>query len=702
MTTDQTRDGGERTTLQFRTPSPDDKVPKSVSNLRPTDTPLEPTATLSKPEFGLGMIWQSHDQVDLKRIRQSGQIHLTRRSQSRVSFTAFPQVAGCLAERRDQMIIFGLFNVKERQWLLAIMGLAIIAALIETLGVASAIPFLAALGDPSQIQTNPYLNAGYKFFGSTSAEKYLFFLGILSFLSVSFSSIFRIFSSYVMNNFIELRRHSISERLLHIYLNEKYEFFIENSTSNLSKQMLSEVDQIIQGGVRPFIQLIAYSFVAIILMLFLIFFNSKIAISVGLVIGGSYFLVFICVKRLLARIGNARLASNQKRFHAAAEAFGAIKDIKLLGSEQHHLLQFQGPSRQNAAYQALNTTLTQLPKFFIEAIGFGTIIVLALVLLKQSENISNNPFGEILPILGVYAFAGLRLLPAAQNIYTGIANLKFSAAAIADLCEVLQKDPEMNQKRVAAPLPIKLQQSLQLRGVSYSYPQSHNLALNEISFRMEAGTKFGIVGTTGGGKTTLVDIILGLLAPTGGEISVDGVRITSENSAAWQAGIGYVRQDIFLADTSVAANIAFGVAPEAIDMAQVEQCARIANIHDFIVEHMPQGYDTSVGERGIRLSGGQRQRLGIARALYRSPGLIVLDEATSALDNKTEMEIMGAIYGLGSQMTAILIAHRLSTIRKCDHIIMLERGTIVAQGTYDDLLEKSESFRQLATSSVPA
>ncbi len=244
--------------------------------------------------------------------------------------------------------------------------------------------------------------------------------------------------------------------------------------------------------------------------------------------------------------------------------------------------------------------------------------------------------------------------------------------------------------------PSRCSRDLELRHIDYSYATAERTALKDVNLKIPARSTIGIVGGTGAGKTTLIDLILGLLSPQEGEILVDGAPITSANLRAWQRSLGYVPQSIYLTDESVAQNIAFGVPREKIDRAAVERAARIAALHDFVLEELPKGYDTIVGERGVRLSGGQRQRIGIARALYTDPSLLIMDEATSALDNITERAVMEAVDNIRHDRTIILIAHRLSTVRGCDTIFLLERGGVAASGTYDELVKGSETFRKMA------
>jgi ABC-type multidrug transport system fused ATPase/permease subunit len=279
--------------------------------------------------------------------------------------------------------------------------------------------------------------------------------------------------------------------------------------------------------------------------------------------------------------------------------------------------------------------------------------------------------------------------------YTHLTQLRFAGPALDSLHrDLVSLAPQPVQAPAAAPLP--LARAITLEGITYAYPKAPRAAVQGLALEIPAFTTVGLVGATGSGKTTTVDIILGLLEPQAGQLRVDGAPITAENRRAWQRSLGYVPQQIFLADDTVAANIAFGIPKNQIDREAVERAARIANLHDFVTLEMPQGYSTVVGERGIRLSGGQRQRIGIARALYHRPQVLILDEATSALDNLTEQAVMEAVHALGHEITIILIAHRLSTVRDCDHIYLLEKGQLTAQGTYDELVAGNKRFRRMA------
>jgi len=330
-----------------------------------------------------------------------------------------------------------------------------------------------------------------------------------------------------------------------------------------------------------------------------------------------------------------------------------------------------------------------MPRFALEAIIFGGMILVALYLMSQSGMVANA-----LPILALYAFAGYRLMPALQQIYNNIIRIRFTIPALDSVYNDLKSLKPYSPSQIQDALP--LNHNITLKNISYNYPRASRTALSNINFSIQARSTVGLVGATGSGKTTTVDIILGLLEPQKGTLEVDGKVIDKHNIKAWQHSIGYVPQQIFLSDDTVAANIAFGIDTKDINHEAVEYASKIANLHEFVVNELPSKYQTTIGERGVRISGGQRQRIGIARALYHKPQILILDEATSALDNLTERTVLEAVHKLRKNITIIMIAHRLSTVKNCDNILLLEKGEVKEQGKFDRLIQIDAQFRATA------
>jgi len=592
-----------------------------------------------------------------------------------------------------------ILTTNERKRGLLVLVLVMGMAILDTAGVASLMPFLALLGNPQMIETNSFVNYLYSTaqdLGVQNPDEFFILLGIGTFLLIITSTIYRTYTHYVMNHFIEMIRHSLGVRLLETYLRQPYAFFLNRHSAELSKTILSEVDHFIANVLHPVYSMIAYTLVLIAITALLVLVNPLLAFLSAGVLGTLYIILFFGLKLKLTNMGNVLVSSNKERFKTAGEALGSVKEIKLLGREHTYLNRFSTPSKQFAYTHAMHNTLNQVPKYLIEALAFGGVIAIIVFLMLTSGGLSNNSLGHILPIVGLYAFAAYRIQPALQFIFSGFASLRYGKAAVDNLYADLYSDNDLEQLTQTEPIQIKANDSITMQHLSYVYPNSERPSLSDLNLQIPIGSAIGLIGSTGAGKTTLVDIFLGLLRPTSGEILIDGERLTDIQVRAWQGLLGYVPQDIFLADTSVTENIALGVPHRQIDQKQVIASAKMAQVHDFIMEELPDQYDSMVGERGVRLSGGQRQRIGIARALYHNPEIIVFDEATSALDTVTEQAVMGSIDNLLHKKTIIIIAHRLSTVRKCDQIVLLEKGIIKAKGSYSKLFKTSEQFRLMA------
>jgi ATP-binding cassette, subfamily B, bacterial PglK len=592
-----------------------------------------------------------------------------------------------------------LLSPRERRRGALVLILVLMMAAVETAGVASVMPFLAVLANPALVETNPTLLWIYEFLDFQSVDAFLMALGFAAFGMVMLSAGVRILTHFVMHRFVEMRRYSIGQRLLETYLRQPYSFFLNRHSSEMIKNILSEVDQVVMNVYRPMMFIVAYSLVLLALVALLVSVDPVMATVVALVVSGLYAIFFLTIRGTLGQLGKEVVEANEQRFRSAGEALAGIKSIKLLGREHAYLSRFRTPSMLVARHVAKFQTLAQVPRFLVEAVAFGGIIALTIFLLAKAGGAVGGGFAGVVPILGLYAFAGSRILPAAQQIFGSVASLRYGQAAVKVVSSDFQYRAKLAQIHEFPPQRLAPQKSIVLDRISYSYPNTEQPALKDISLSIPTGTAVGFVGTTGSGKTTLVDVLLGLLRPQEGTISLDDEPLTEDNLRAWQQALGYVPQEIFLVDSTIAQNIALGFPPNQIDQTKVEQCAKLAQIHDFIMSELPLQYSTFVGDRGVRLSGGQRQRLGIARALYHDPDVLVFDEATSALDNVTEHAVMAAIEELSKQKTILLIAHRLSTVRACNQIVVLEKGRIAGVGSYEQLLATNPSFQNLASTS---
>ena len=585
-----------------------------------------------------------------------------------------------------------LLNSNERKRAGFLLVMIIIMALLDMIGVASILPFMAVLTNPGLIETNLILESMFQIsnmFGVENSQQFLFALGFLVFVTLVTSLIFKALTTYVQVSFILMREYSIGKRLVEGYLHQPYSWFLSRNSADLGKTILSEVQHVIGNGMNPLMELISKGMVAISLITLLIITHPKLALIIGFSLSVAYIIIFSFLRTYLNRIGKESLKNNQLRFTAVSEAFNAAKEVKVGGLEQTYIERFSNSAKIFARIHASSQVIRQLPRFILEAIAFGGILLITLYVMAQK-----GTFNNALPIISLYVFAGYRLLPALQQIYGSFTQLTFVGPSLDKLYDDLNNLKLFNPNQDQGILP--LNKTITLKNIYYNYPNTARTALKDINLSISAKSTVGLVGTTGSGKTTTVDVILGLLEAQKGTLEVDGKVITKQNSRAWQRSIGYVPQHIYMADDSIMANIAFGVEPKDINQVAVEKASKIANLHEFIIDELPKQYQTIIGERGVRLSGGQRQRIGIARALYLDPQVLILDEATSALDNQTEKAVMDAVNNLSKEITIIFIAHRLSTVKKCDKIYLLEKGQLKNEGTFEELIKVSENFRMNA------
>jgi ABC-type multidrug transport system fused ATPase/permease subunit len=548
---------------------------------------------------------------------------------------------------------------------------------------------MAILTNPVLIETNIYLKVLYQYsgiFGVENNNDFIFFVGIIMFTILMTSLSVKALAVYLQVNFVQKSQFNLSKRLVKTYLYHSYDWFLNNNSADLGKTILSEVAQIIGNSLNPLIELVTKGLITILILFLLIIVDPILALVVGTSLGVSYGIIFYFVNNFIKSIGKERLKNNELRFLTISEAFGAIKEIKVGGLEKRYIDRFSIPAKNFAQNQASAALVSQLPRYFMEAIVFGGIMLMIFFFMSQSRS-----FNEVIPIISLYVFAGYRLMPALQQIYASASQIIFTNPSVEAIFDDIKNHrlTELNQSKNL----LVINNSIVLKNIYYSYPNASKVALKNINLNIFAKTIVGITGPTGSGKTTIVDIMLGLLEPQKGSLEIDDKVINNINVRAWQSNIGYVPQNIYLIDDTISANIALGKDTSDINHAAVEKAAKIANLHDFIINDCPNKYSTTVGERGIRLSGGQRQRIGIARALYNNPQVLILDEATSSLDNLTEQVVMDAINNLEKSITIIIIAHRLNTLKKCDKIFLLEKGEIKNQCTYKELINSNSNIK---------
>jgi len=576
---------------------------------------------------------------------------------------------------------------RKRQFIL-LMGLMLISAFAEVVSLGAVLPFLGILVAPDRVLAHPIVADVALKWSITSADQLVLPLTVAFAAAALTAGAIRMLLLWVNTRLAYACGADLSIEVYRRTLYQPYRVHVARNSS----EVISGITNKVSGAVNVLYQLLALTSSTVLMMAIisaLIAIDPMVASVSAVGFGASYVLITGMFHRRLHR-NSQRIAYEQTQVvKALQEGLGGIRDVLLDGTQPVYCNIYRQADLPLRRAQGNNTFIGQSPRYAMEALGMVLIAALAYVLGRQAGGIATA-----IPVLGALALGAQRLLPALQQSYSAWAGIAGSHASLADTIALLDQ-PLPAELLQPAPLPLPFKNTIHFDTVRYRYTSDGPWVLDGLNLTIPKGARVGLVGSTGSGKSTTLDLLMGLLIPTEGAILVDGHPISNNRVRAWQRSIAHVPQIIYLADTTLAENIAFGVPTETIDLDRVRQAARQAQIANFI-ENSPKGYQAFVGERGIRLSGGQRQRIGIARALYKQASVLVFDEATSALDNATEQSVMDSIEGLSSDLTILLIAHRLSTVRRCDTILELEQGRLVASGTYEQLLELSPSFRKMA------
>tara|TARA_B100001250_G_scaffold412412_1_gene443544 strand:+ start:7206 stop:8930 length:1725 start_codon:yes stop_codon:yes gene_type:complete len=570
-------------------------------------------------------------------------------------------------------------------------------SLTQIVGVASIIPFMALIADLGQLQQDTIIAEVYKLSGLNSESQFVFWLGLSVLIMLFLASIISMYTTWRLSIFANKIGVEIADRLYTHYLKQDWLFHTSGSSAQLTKQIATESLRVNQGVLLPIMHLNANVVFVISMSISIFIFNPIVAI-VGIVIFAlSYYFIFKLVSLKLLKNGRSISEMYEKRFRLMNEGFGGIKDVLLLGRHSDFIDRFNKTGVVFAYSQGVNAALGHAPRYFMELIAFGSMISLILYLFTSND----GDLSLILPILSVYAIAGIKLLPAFQQIYNSLATIRGNIAGYEairqDLIDSSEIKPETNKPKTGKKEKSYLnpKKQISLENISFRYPSKEELVLNQMNISIPVKKVIGIVGPSGSGKSTLVDILLGLIEPQKGFLKIDSKIINNQNRRSWQNSIGFVAQAIFLSEGTIAENIAFGLPKNQINLKQVDNVLKLANLNEF-VQGLKNGVHTKVGERGVQLSGGQRQRIGIARALYHEADVLIFDEATSSLDGITEKMIMQAVHRFSGEKTIIMIAHRLKTVEKCDKIFFIDGGKVADQGTFQELIETNEKFKNMA------
>lgn len=581
-----------------------------------------------------------------------------------------------------------LSRSRQRQFGL-LMGLMLMSALAEVVSLGAVLPFLGVLIAPDTVLSHPIGADAALTWGITSSDQLVLPLTIAFAAAALIAGAIRILLLWASTKLAFATGADLGIEVYRRTLYQPYIVHVAHNSSEVISGITSKVNGVVSSVLLPLLSLATSILLLVAIMFTLITIDPIVALVAAACFGSSYALITWISRRKLKENSQSIAYEQTQVVKALQEGLGGIRDVLLSESQQVYCdiyRQADGPLRRA---QGSNVFVSGSPRPFMEALGMMLIAALAYALSQKVGGIT-----AALPVLGALALGAQRLLPALQQIYSSWASIAGSYASLADTIKLLDQ-PLPSELLLPSPAPLLFKKGIQFRGVRFRYTNDSPWVLNGLNLEIDKYSRVGFVGRTGSGKSTTLDLLMGLLMPTEGELLVDGQLISGNRVRAWQQTIAHVPQSIYLADTTLAENIALGVAPEAIDLERVQQAAHQAQIAEFI-EKLPDGYHSCVGERGIRLSGGQRQRIGIARALYKQANVLVFDEATSSLDNVTEKSIMDTIDGLSSDLTILFIAHRLSTVQRCNTIVELEHGQVVAQGTFEQLLENSPSFRRMA------
>lgn len=597
--------------------------------------------------------------------------------------------------------LFKLLTPLQRKRFYTLQILVIVMAFTEIVGIASIAPFMALVGDVRMLDRDNMLASLYQQSGLQNPYDFVFWVGVSVLAVLTIAAMISMYTTWKLSMFAATVGTEIANRLYNYYMNQQWLFHASGSSAQLTKQVSSEAVRVIDGVIQPLMHMNARFVFAVFLSGAIFAFQPVVAITGLSLFGLAYLVLYKLVRKRLEKNGQTLSNVATWRFRLMNEGFGGIKDVLLLNRKQDFINRFAKTGQDYAYARGNNNVLQQVPRFFMELLAFGAMISLVLYLIVSKQ----GNLGVLLPILAVYALAGFKLLPALQQIYFSIGQIKGDISAFEAIREDLiasQKQldqiPKQTEEQIARKnnTHLKPEKSIHLDQVTFAYPGKSQPVLRNFCMTIRANSVIGIVGPSGSGKSTAIDILLGLINPQHGQLLIDDTPITEKNKRTWQNTIGFVPQSIFLTEGTISENVAFGIPKKDIDLDKVNKALTLAHLNELVLS-LDKGIQTEVGERGVKLSGGQRQRIGIARALYNDADVLVFDEATSALDGITEKMIMDAIHDFSGQKTIILIAHRLKTVQKCDTIFMIDRGNVIGQGTFEELLINNENFKKMAS-----
>jgi len=568
-----------------------------------------------------------------------------------------------------------VLDKKQKKKVALLVIVILIGGILETVGISLVLPLISAIMDEEAFGANQYVQMISSFLHIENTRTFIYLLLFALIFMFILKNGYLLFSTYLQARFVNKNRCKCTTNLLRQYLNKPYEYYLYAETSTILRTIYGDMDNVF-NLLMQCLNLTAEAVVSLCLGLFLFFMDPvMMLVIIGLMLAATFFIAKV-IKPLLNRVGENARVSQASLYKWILQGVSGIKDVKVIHKEEYFVSEYKKHAYDYAGYQIQNTVLTNVPRLLIETVAIGGILLYIAISLMAGGKME-----DMLPMVSAFALAAVRLLPSVNRLNTYMANIAYFEPALNYIYDNvdaldLQKIHEDKGEEEALALPeVTLKEKIELSDITFAYPNTDKYIFAHADMSIPVGKSVGIVGSSGSGKTTVVDILLGLLKMESGEIKSDGTNVF-ENYPMWLSNIGYIPQTIYMLDDSIRNNIAFGVAPDKIDDARVWKVLEQAQLKEF-VEELPEKLDAQIGERGVRISGGQRQRLGIARALYHDPELLIFDEATSALDNDTETAIMEAIDSLHGEKTMVIIAHRLRTIENCDMIYEVKDGKVV-------------------------
>ncbi len=585
--------------------------------------------------------------------------------------------------------LMAVLGTKDKFKLVVLFLMMLVGAVLEAVSIGVVAGFVAVVANPEALLEKDYLESLFIFFSIENSRDVLVYGAVFLIIIFVFKNLYIAFYKYTKARFVYNRYKSISERLFSAYMSAPYSFHLKRNSAEIIRNISSEAKTVASEVMMPALH-VATEVLVSLGILTLLFISEPVVTVVTIFLLGGISVIFLKLTRVKMQwYGKKAQEERKDMVKIVQEGVGGFKEVVVLGREGWFVKSFKRSIKNLAKAHIFKETLAKIVRPIIETIAIVGMLTITLILFFQGYDIV-----ALASVLALFALSIRRLVPAVETVVSKYSTLRYNIYAVNPVYEDLLKlENKQKKERNDTEGKIGLKKQIKIDNVCYSYPEAKESVIKNISLVINKGEAVGFVGKTGSGKTTLIDIILGLFPPSKGDVLIDGVSV-NKNTAAWQRNIGYVPQFIYLSDDTIRNNIAFGLQKENISEEKVKKAVEVAQLKDF-VDELEDGLDTVIGESGVRLSGGQRQRVGIARALYNNPEVLIMDEATSSLDNVTEKFVIDAIERLKEDRTIIIIAHRLTTVKNCDKLYILEKGEVVDSGSYSELSKRNEQFKEV-------